>query len=985
MRVPAAVRTLLAGLGVAAVVATGIAVSQQKPDLPPPGDKSQGEEEQIKERVKWFIRSRGLDQAQRPDRMRGQAVQELRRARESREFELAAAGEVWESMGPITMTMLNWTMGRVSGRVAALAVHPTNESVVFLGGASGGVWRTTNGGTSWEPVFDATGTQSVGAITVDRTNPSVVWVGTGERQSGCANYFGLGVFRSTDGGTTFAPRNGSGTTAVQLSYVGSIAVHPTNSQTVLVSGEGFCENGTRSAGGVYKTTDGGLTWRRVLSGSGSDVVFDPGNPSVVYAAVGSSGVHKSTNTGDTWTLSSSGMVTGTSLGRLRLAMAPSNSSTLYALSSSSRLYRTTNGAGSWTQQNGSACEGQCSYNLTLDVHPTNANTVLVGSIRFARSTDGGVTLGYLTSGWGSGQKVHQDTHVLRYSRTNGSRFWVGCDGGAWRTDDGGANFVNLNTNINLTQFYDIAIDPNDPTRIFGGAQDNSSLRRSGSQQWNVTRVTGDGFMNLVDPADPNRVFQTSYPSGGRPSLIRSTTGGDPNTFSTLATNGIVSGEPFPWVTPLAVLPGTVFVGSHSVYRASAGQSASSFTWTKISGNLTGATSTALSVISTTPGSNVAYVGTANGRLHRTGNVLASSVTWADVTGNYPGGYVSDIAADPGNTQRVFASRGSFGLSRLYRSTTGGATWTAVGSGLPNVPANAVAIDPVQPSRIFVGTDVGVYESANGGDSFVPFSAGLPLGAVVTDLEVDNSPHVLVAGTYGRGAYRVNLTAGANTAPAASFSWSASGLTVSFTDSSTDSDGVIASRLWNFGDGTSSTATNPTKTYAAAGTYTVGLTVTDDDGASGSTTRSVTVSGGTATNLALNRPATGSTPCNTSEGPEKAFNGSVTGGNTDKWCSLATTKWLQVDLQSARTVGRFVVKHAGAGGESSTYNTRDFNIQTSADNVTWSTAVAVSANTASTTTHTVAARTARYVRLNVTLAQQTSNTAARIYELEVYAP
>lgn len=844
MRVPATARNMFAGVAVAAVVVSGIAISQQGPDLPPPGDKSQGEEEQIKERVKWFIHSRGLDKVQRPDRLRGQAVRELRQRQEARTLEVARAGEVWESMGPITMTMLNWTMGRVSGRVAAVAVHPTNESVVYLGAASGGVWKTTNGGTSWTPVFEATGTQSVGAITVDRTNPNIVWVGTGERQSGCANYFGLGAFRSIDGGTTFEARSGAGTTALPLSYVGSIAVHPSNSQTVLVSGEGFCENGTRSAGGVYKTTDGGLSWRRVLTGSGSDVLYDPGNPSIVYAAVGSSGVHKSTNGGDTWTLASSGMVTGSTIGRLRLAMAPSNASTLYALSSSSRLYRTTNGAASWTLQSSSACEGQCTYNLTLDVHPTSPGALLVGSIRFARSTDGGVTLSYLTTGWGSGQKVHQDTHVLRYSRTNGSRFWVGCDGGLWRTDDGGTNYVNLNTNVNLTQFYDIAIDPNDPTRIFGGAQDNSSLRRSGSQQWNVTRVTGDGFMNLVDPADPNRVFQTSYPSSGRPSIIRSTTGGDPNTFSTLATNGIVSGEPFPWVTPLAILPGTAFVGSHSVYRAASGQSASSFTWTKVSGNLTGATSTAISVISATPGSRVVYVGTANGRLHRTSDVLAASVAWSEVTGTFPGGYVSDIAAAPTNVQRVFVTRGAFGLSRLYRSTTGGSTWTAVGSGLPNVPANAVAIDPLEPARVFVGTDIGVYESGNGGDTFVPFSAGLPLGLVVTDLEIDNSPHVLVAGTYGRGAYRVNLASGANQAPTASFSSSVSGLTATFTDQSTDGDGVIASRLWNFGDGTSSTLTNPTKTYGAAGTYTVALTVTDDDGASASTSNPVTVSSGT---------------------------------------------------------------------------------------------------------------------------------------------
>jgi hypothetical protein len=267
--------------------------------------------------------------------------------------------------------------------------------------------------------------------------------------------------------------------------------------------------------------------------------------------------------------------------------------------------------------------------------------------------------------------------------------------------------------------------------------------------------------------------------------------------------------------------------------------AGSFVWTKISPNLSGG-SASIVVIHNTPGSSVTYVGTANGRIQRTDDVLAPSPSWTDVTGNYPGGYVSDVAADPGNLQRVFATRGAFNLSRLYRSLTGGTTWTAVGAGLPNVPANAVAIDPLETSRVFVGTDVGVYESMDGGDTFVPFSAGLPLGLVVTDLEVRDTPHVLVAGTYGRGAFRVNLAATPNQAPQPSFNATAGALSVSFQDQSIDVDGIIASRLWNFGDGTNSTETSPTKTYAAPGTYTVSLTVTDDDGASTTVSKPITV-------------------------------------------------------------------------------------------------------------------------------------------------
>jgi hypothetical protein len=251
-------------------------------------------------------------------------------------------------------------------------------------------------------------------------------------------------------------------------------------------------------------------------------------------------------------------------------------------------------------------------------------------------------------------------------------------------------------------------------------------------------------------------------------VYRSTVGGLPGTFSRLATFGIGVGEPFPWVTPLATTANTIFVASNYVYRAATSQPTSTFTWTKVSRNLS--VSGSVTVLSppigvSTPSADVAalWAGTSNGRIYRCENPTAMAngarVQWTDVTGNFPANsYVSDIAADPYQPARVFVTRGAFGLSRLYRSTTAGGPWAGVGTGLPNVPANAVAVDPLDGTRIFVGTDVGVYESSDGGDTFLPFSEGMPLGAVVTDLEIAASPHVLVAGTYGRGAFLVNLLA-----------------------------------------------------------------------------------------------------------------------------------------------------------------------------------------------------------------------------------
>jgi PKD repeat protein len=795
------------------------------------------ETREIEERKRWFIESRGLDRARvNPRAERARAINELREQRRAREGQLALAGEVWTSLGPSSMNMGTWVMGRVSGRVNAVVPHPTDENTIYFGSAAGGVWKTTNAGASWTPLFDSVGTLPIGAVLVEPNAPNNVWVGTGDKNGGgCAGYFGQGVFLSTDAGATWIPRNGVGASAMPLSIVNAVAVQPTNTNVVLAGGAGSCTGSSAPTGpGMFRSTDRGATWTRVLSSNVEDIVFAPGT-ATAYASVPGQGVFKSTDGGATWVNSSSGLTPSGS--RMRLAMAPGDAQVLYVLQGS-QVYRSLDGAATWSLRNSGACEGQCTYNQAIAVHPTDINQILVGTIRPARSLDGGTTFSFLTTTWGSGQTVHQDIHVVLYSRTNGSRFWIGGDGGLWRTDNGGSSFINMNSNLNVTQFYDVAVHPSNADTIFGGAQDNSSSRRTSSPVWDLTFVSGDGFMNAVDPTNTNNVFQTSYPSGSLPSIYRSTTGGAPNSFSKLANTGITASSNFPWVTPLAVASNRIFVAGDTVYRGLT--TTNPMTWTAISPNL-GARISVITPMQT--GATIpAYVGTSTGAIHATADAAAASVTWTNVTGNYPGGNVSDVAMTPGNRLRVFITRAAFGGSKLYRSTTGGTTWTAVGAGLPNVPANSVAIDPLDTNRVFVGTDVGVYESTDGGDTFVAFSAGLPLGLVVTDLEVDDSPHILVAGTYGRGAWRVNLLGGsANQVPVANFNSTTSGLTANFTDTSTDADGFISTRTWTFGDGTSSGAQNPSKTYSAAGTYAVQLTVTDNAGATGTATQNVTVS------------------------------------------------------------------------------------------------------------------------------------------------
>ncbi|HET9031878.1 MAG TPA: PKD domain-containing protein [Dokdonella sp.] len=797
------------------------------------GDEGGGREEswQIEQRQQWFVESRGLRNHPEASRLRANAAAELKFQRQLIDPARAASGEVWEELGPSSMDMVNWVMGRVSGRLNAIAPLPGNDSTLYVGAAAGGVWKTTNAGLSWLPVFDNVGTLPIGAITIDANAPNTIWVGTGDKNSSCGGYFGQGVFLSEDAGATWNARNGSGPTRLPLSIVNAVAIQPTDSNVILAGGAGACdENGQLSGAGVWRSTDKGMSWTRVLDSNVEDIVFVPAS-STVYAGLIGPGVQKSLDGGATWTPANAGLnISGS---RLRLAMAPSDNSILYVLAGS-KLFRSDNGGVSWVQKNGAACEGQCGYNQTIDVHPSDPETLLIGTIRVARSTNGGSTITPLVSSWGSSQKVHQDTHVVRYSQTDPNRFWVGSDGGIWRSDDSAATFRNMNANINITQFYDIAVNPNDANIVFGGAQDNSSSGRRTNLLWDLTYASGDGFMNAFDQNDPNIVFQTSYPSGGYPRIVRSMVGGSPGSFSSMSNSGITSSGSFPWVTPLASAGSQLFVASNILYRAST----TGNSWTSISGDLG---SPVVVVAPSTLGTlTPTYVGTSGGKIWSSPDAGIPSPVFADVTGNYPGGRVSDVAMDPVVPQRVFITRSGFGGSQLYRSTSGGGTWAAVGAGLPNVPANSVAIDPLDSTRIFVATDVGIYESTDSGDHFTAFSAGLPLGIVVSDLESDDYPHVLTAGSYSRGAWRVLLAGSVgNSPPTADFNVVANGLDANFIDASIDIDGSIVGYVWEFGDGSaSSTEASPTHAYPAPGSYTASVTVTDDGGLSASYARIV---------------------------------------------------------------------------------------------------------------------------------------------------
>lgn len=741
-----------------------LSFGQENQVVNPPGDKFFGEEEQIKARDLWFVQSRGLDSVFRPDLNYRSALSNLKSENVRR-----GVGPLWQEVGPSPMTMLNWAMGKVAGRVSCFTYDPDDVNILYLGTASGGVWKSVNGGQTWKPIFDKVGTQTIGSIYVSPAPNKKVWVGTGEQGRSCTSYFGIGVWVSDNEGDTFVEANGSGANRLDSSTVTAIVGNVNDENLLLAGSEGFCVNGSSNGGGVFRTTDGGQNWTMVLPGRITDIANHPSTPNIYFASVSrggnaNGGLYRSTDFGQNWTRLENGIISGTGYRRSRIAIAPSDANTIYALVNrgSVYIYKSTDGGDSWNTQNTNACDGQCSYNLCISVHPTDPNTILVGFLLHYRSTNSGSTLVPMTSGWGQGQTVHQDTHVVHYDKggtgrpADPNRYWVGSDGGLWVTENSGSDYQHLNEGLNITQFYDVEVHPENQNMIFGGSQDNSSSRGDNDTEWNVTIVTGDGFMNAVDPNNTNIVYQNSYPFNNLPSIARSTSGGAPNTFNFISTTGITAGA-FPWVTPMDLTyDGTnsaLFVGSDRIYRSTN----TGNNWSLISGDIS---NSSINIINSEliQDKVVIYAGTQDGRIHRTLDAMTANPTFTEVTGNYPGGNVSDVAMDPSNADRAFATRAAFGLNKLYRTTDGGTSWDPIGTGLPDVPANTVVIDPRDTNRIFVGTDIGVYISTDSGDNFASFNGGMPLGSVVTDLEVDDTPYTLTAGTYGRGAWQITLAA-----------------------------------------------------------------------------------------------------------------------------------------------------------------------------------------------------------------------------------
>ncbi|MBI1765774.1 MAG: hypothetical protein HYR56_30585, partial [Acidobacteria bacterium] len=821
-------------------------------------------------RQEWFYQQRAYPLAEIPQNARLAGIEQWAKTERAQQElrqrgKLAAAPEqdiAWTALGPRpilngqvfgTRTRLDTNLAvrtAVSGRVTAIALDPryngTTNQTVYVGGAQGGLWRSLDNGKNWTPLTDDLPSLAVGAVAIDPINPDVIYLGTGEPNRSGDSYYGAGLFKTTNGGQTWTQIVGPTSTTdpklpVFLNCTFSrIAIDPSNPSTVFAAtNTGFFLSATTTPGqaplgnrGLWKTTDGGLTWINVnptvsrLDRLASDVVIDPRNPKIVYAGITSEGVYRSDIGGDllSWKYLNKGLPARTDdkgndvYERIVLTIGPpigsSPNSTVYAAFAGVDdlllgIYRSTDNGETWTAVTRPQQAGQANYNLALQADPNNgnilyygtqANAAYVGGTLF-RSLDAGrswddlsvdVDIRDNTNSLPPIIGLHPDTHCIAVSPANSNILFTGNDGGIWRTDGAKTNtwrWNNLNTNLSITQFQSVAVHPYDPNLVIGGTQDNGTNLYAGAPAW--THIDdGDGGAVLIDQSDPSVLYHTFYniKSQGTGAVIGPVISLDGGlTWTERGCFGCVlpkSGNLNPndrvaFYAPMTLNTGysgadgnALYFGTYRLYRSiDHGRN-----WMGLGGGVDGygadltkgqGVITALAAYPSRGGidavGEVVWTGSSDGMVYITQNAHEIAKTrFRNATRSpLPNRFITDIALDVRNVQRAVVTYSGF--NRATSSTPGhvfltenfGATWADISGNLPDVPVNAAVLDPTRPATIFIGTDIGVFQSVDSGQTWVRLGNNFP-NVSVLQMRYHQPSGSLIAATHGRGIYRLTL-------------------------------------------------------------------------------------------------------------------------------------------------------------------------------------------------------------------------------------
>jgi uncharacterized protein (TIGR03437 family) len=714
-----------------------------------------------------------------------------------REANVEALGN-WTPLGP----------GNIGGRTRALIIHPTSTNVMYAGGVAGGVWKTINGGTNWTPVGDLLPNIAVSALVFDPANPEIIFAGTGEGYYNADGLRGAGIFKSVNAGISWTRI--ASTDTPDFYFVNDIIVSHNNSNNIYVA--------TKT--GIMRSVNGGGAWENVLLASGglgcTDLVIRKDKTTDYLFAASSNGsgsaakIFRNDNASTAagiW----SNVYSESGMDRAAIAISPSNQNVVYAVASTSlrgdyqyglqAVWRSNSSgdSGTWTAQVRNsdtvklntllftnplaATYAECNfapnrfysqgdYDMAIAVDPTDENRVWVGGIDLFRSDDGGRNWGLASYWWAEPTDPsysHADNHIIvfhpNFNGTTNKKMFVGSDGGISQTDDARANvavgsqatcspantavrWTSLNNNFGVTQFYHGAVFP-DGKSYFGGAQDNGTLLgndTAGVNGWKEI-FGGDGGYVAIDPTNPNILFSSTPGGNFRKSTDGGKTWGD-------ATFGVNDTSLF--IAPLAIDPSDpqrMWTGGRLLWMTNNGGA----NWVGARMSVAGSVS-AVAVAPTD--SNFVVVGSTSGNIQYSENAL-SATDW--ITSGSRSGFVSSIAIDPTNKKIVYASYSTFGGSHVWKSINGGNSWAAIdGSGtsaLPDIPVSSITVDPINPARVFVGTDLGVFVTMDNGASWAIENTGFanaPVESLVNNTA--NGVSSLYAFTHGRGVWRATLGA-----------------------------------------------------------------------------------------------------------------------------------------------------------------------------------------------------------------------------------
>jgi photosystem II stability/assembly factor-like uncharacterized protein len=704
-----------------------------------------------------------------------------------------SGGNNWVQLGPTSIPFGQTTSRSrvlVTGRVTTIVVDKSDPNIIYIGAAQGGVWKTIDAGRNWMAKSDSAESLAIGALAMDPQNHLVLYAGTGEGNIVFQrSYYGVGVLKSTDGGETWRLCGGSTNPLIGSRFF-RLAINPLDTNTVFAA----------TTYGLYKSTNGGEDWMQMVDGlpnitsaiiAATDVVINPINPSIVYTAFWGDGIYMTTNANSAspqWTKSSSGLTT-TGFTRIALDISNSSPQIIHALMSNAnsvidKFYRTVDGGLSWTliqlpntivwgESYPNSIGPQGTYNLNVAVDPTTPDIVYLSGVPLLKAVRNTAT-----NVWGFkeiGEAIHPDNHAFAFHPLNNLEIYAGNDGGIYKSIDGGASWNDtINEGLCITQFEFMDQHPTSDAVIFGGTQDN------GTQQFRNNSVfyhaaDGDGGYVAIDPDFPNNVLHEYY----NPTPHRSTEAGK------FGRKGIDQGGT--WIDVSRGLSGDVGKGTSLFYPPFTLDQSNSkniaLGTNKIfldtnQGTNRWRTSIELPVL-TTPGevvtainyvrSDLIYVGTNQGKVFRL--TQSSRRKWsADAiqASPLPTRFIWDIATHPNDINTIFVVMAGFGsrqqpLSHVWRGKVSetATSWTDIskwnGGRLPDIPVNAIAIEPDTPDTMYIGTDLGVFKTNNGGSMWTRFSQGLP-NCAVFDMRLQLAKRLLRAVTHGRGIWEFKLDA-----------------------------------------------------------------------------------------------------------------------------------------------------------------------------------------------------------------------------------